>query len=99
MHSYLRAIGFSHCKSRKHLEDIYRHTLRNPNRKIMTTISVDTSLIQLEKDFGQGIGLTLIGEYDINGSLSIEHYFPYVKGESFLSFERIHIEKQTDKES
>lgn len=99
MHSFLRAIGFSKIKSRKQLEQIYYHTLREPNRKVITTISVDTSLIQLEKDFGPSLGLALIGEYDINGDLSIEHYYPYLKGDSFMEYESISIEKQTDKES
>ncbi len=99
MHSYLRAIGFSKIKSRKQLEQIYFHTLREPNRKVVTTVNVDTSLIQFEKDFGPSMGLTLIGEYDINGALSIEHYFPYMKGDSFMEYENISIEKQTDKES
>ncbi|MBQ8413120.1 MAG: DUF3881 family protein [Lachnospiraceae bacterium] len=99
MHSYLRAIGFSKIKSRKQLEKIYALCLKRPNRKIMTTISIDTSLIQFEKDFGESIGLTLLGEYDVNGALSIEHYFPYIKGDSFMNYESITIEKQTDKES
>lgn len=99
MHSYLRAIGFSKIKSRKQLEKIYALTLKRPNRKVMTTVSIDTSLMQFEKDFGPSIGLTLIGEYDVNGALSIEHYFPYIKGDSYIDYEHISIEKQTDKES
>lgn len=99
MHSYLRAIGFSSIKSRNQLESVYRSTLSSPNRKIVTTVSVNTSLIQFEKDFGEHIGIALIGEYDINGNLSIEHYFPYVKGISYECYDYISIEKQTDKES
>lgn len=99
MHTYLRAIGFSNCKSRHQLEDIYRCTLNTPNRKIMTTISADTSLLQFEKDFGKDFGLSLIGEYDISDALSIEHCFPYMKGQRIMQFENIVIQKQTDKES
>ncbi|MBR3833013.1 MAG: DUF3881 family protein [Lachnospiraceae bacterium] len=99
MHSYLRAVGFSEIKTRKLLENIYVSSLKNPNRKMITTTGIDTSLIQFEKDFGANMGLTLVGEYDINGSLSIEHYFPYIKGDVFMEFENISIEKQTDKES
>ena len=99
MHSYLRAIGFSEIKTRKLLENIYVSSLKNPNRKMITTTGIDTSLIQFEKDFGEKMGLTLLGEYDINGSLSIEHYFPYLKGDVFMEFENISVEKQTDKES
>ena len=99
MHSYLRAVGSSKCKTRKQLENIYSTALRNPNRKMITTISIDTSLIQFEKDFGPSFGLTLVGEYGIDGDLSIEHYYPYIKGSSNIEMERIYIEKQTDKES
>ena len=61
MHSYLRAIGFSKYKSRRQLENIYSQILKNANRKIITTINVDTSLVQFEKDFGNGIGICLLG--------------------------------------
>ncbi len=99
MHTYLRAIGFSKCRSRRQLEHIYSSTLKSANRKIVTTIGIDTSLVQFEKDFGKSMGLALVGECDIEGNLSIEHYYPYIKGEVPTSFERITIEKQTDKES
>lgn len=99
MHSYLRAIGFSKIKSRKQLEKIYMASLSSPNRKVITTVSIDTSLIQFEKDFGQNIGIALVGEYDINNSLSIEHYYPYLRADRYMEYESITIEKQTDKES
>lgn len=100
MHAYLRAIGFSNIKNRKQLEKVYKEILHKPNRKIITNISSDTSLVQFEKDFGKNIGITLIGEFDIaSGSLSIEYYFPYVKGILSNKVEPIYIEKHTDKEA
>lgn len=35
----------------------------------------------------------------MNGALSIEHYYPYIKGTIISNYEEITIEKQTDKES
>ena len=99
MHSYLRAIGLSKYKSRRQLESVYRSCLGEPSRKVVTTVSVDTSLLQYEKDFAQNLGFALVGEVDAVGSCSIEHHFPYLKGDHFLEFENIQIEKQTDKES
>lgn len=99
MHRYLRAIGFSKIKSRKQLENIYHDTLSSPNRKTATTIGVDTTLIQIDKNFGDEIGLSLIGEIDSSGSLSIEHYFPYVRPSSYMEFEDIKVEPHCDKES
>lgn len=99
MHQYLRAIGFSKIKSRKQLESIYQETLSSPNRKTATTIGVDTTLIQIDKDFGHNIGLSLVGEIDASGSLSIEHYFPYVRPNSYTSFDEIKVERHCQKES
>lgn len=99
MHTYLRAIGFRDCRNRHQFEEIYRHTLNEPNRKIRTTISAGTSLLQVEKDYGKGFGLSLIGEYDDQDSLYIEHSFPYLKGSHPMQFESIKIQKQADKES
>ena len=99
MHSYLRAIGFSKYKSRRQLEPVYKSCLREPSRKEVTTISVDTSMLQFEKDFDKNLGISLVGEVDAAGACSIEHYFPYYKGRYFMEFEGISIEKQTDKES
>lgn len=103
MHSYLRAIGFSTCHSRRQLENIYHTVLSSPNRKTITTVNVDTSLFQMEKDFTDNridrMGLSLIGECDLTGNVSVEHYYPYLKGDTTLTFESITLEKQTDKES
>ncbi len=99
MHTFLRAIGFSKYKTRRHLEPVYKTCLREPSRKCITTVSVDTSLMQFEKDFCQNAGVALIGEVDSGGGCSIEHYFPYLKGEHFMHYESIAIEKQADKES
>ncbi len=99
MHSYLRTIGLTKYKTRKQLESVYRSCLSAPSRKIVTTVSVDTSLLQFEKDFDKNLGFALVGEVEASGSCSIEHYFPYLKGDHFLEFENIQIEKQTDKES
>ena len=99
MHKYLRAIGFSKIASRKQLESIYQQTLSNPNRKVATTIGVDTTLIQFFKDFGNGIGLSLVGEIDASGSLSIEHYFPYVIPQYAMEMDEIKVEKHCDKDS
>jgi hypothetical protein len=60
-------------------------------------------MIQLEKDFTDNrldrMGISLVGECDLLGSISIEHYYPYIKGDYTMEYESISVEKQTDKES
>ena len=60
MHSYLRAIGFSKITSRMLLEPVYRKVLAEPTRKTVTSVSADTKIIQLDRDFGDGFGLSLV---------------------------------------
>lgn len=99
MHGFLSAIGFSKIKNRQLLEPIYKEILRSPTRKIISTISADTRMIQMDKDFGKGFGISLIGEMAIDGSISIEHYFPYVTSNLITTQDRIFVEKHGDKES
>lgn len=75
MHSFLPAIGFTNIKNRQQLEPIYRQILSTPTSNQISTISSDTSLIQINKDFGDGFGISLIGEMSQDGALSIEYYF------------------------
>ena len=93
MHSFLRSIGFSKYKNRKQLEPLYKNILGEPNRKIITTVSVDTSMLQFERDYAEKMGVALVGEVDSTGTCSIEHHFPYLKGDYTLEFGNIAIEK------
>jgi hypothetical protein len=99
MHGFLRSIGFSKIKNRQLLEPVYRQILGSPTRKTLTNLSADTQLIQLDKDFSEYFGISLIGECAIDGSISIEHYFPYVRSNVITYQDQIYIERHGDKEA
>lgn len=99
MHNFLSAIGFSNIKNRRLLEPVYKQILGSPTKKSISNISADTQLIQLDKDFGDDFGISLLGERSIDGSISIEHYFPYVKSNIITWQNQIFIEKHGDKEA
>lgn len=97
MHSFLPAIGFSSINNRQQLEPVYRQILQSPSKKIITTISSDTHLVQISKDFGDNFGISLVGEMSSSGALSIEYYFPYVNSQLATDHLNIYAEKYTDK--
>ncbi len=99
MHSYLRAVGFSKIKNKRMLNPILKSIIANPTKRTISTISTDTRIIQLDKDFGEGIGLSMVGELDLEGNVSWEYHFPYVKSRALLEEDRIFIEKHGDKQS
>ena len=99
MHSYLRSIGFSDIKNRRQLTPITKEIIANPTTKNIVTVDADTRLVQLNKDFGKPFGISLVGEMDIDNTISFEYYFPYVRSSFIMNQERIYIEKHGDKES
>lgn len=99
MHSYLRSIGFSDIKNRRQLTPITKEIIANPTTKNIVAVDADTRLVQLNKDFGKHFGISLVGEMDIDNTISFEYYFPYVRSSFIMNQERIYIEKHGDKES
>lgn len=99
MHSFLPAVGFSNIKNRQMLEPIYREILHSPTKKAVSAISADTRMVQFDKKFGDGFGISLVGEMAIDGSISIEYYFPFVRSGILTDGESICVEKHADKNS
>ncbi len=99
MHSYLSSIGFSNIKNRRLLAPVLKDLISSPTKRTISTISADTRMIQINKDFGDGFGLSFVGELDIEGNVSYEYYFPYLKSPHPMCQDRIYIEKHGDKES
>ena len=71
MHSYLRSIGFSDIKNRRQLTPITKEIIAYPTTRNIITVDADTRLVQLTKDFGEGFGISLVGEMDIDNTVSI----------------------------
>lgn len=99
MHHYLRAIGFSRIRTLKQLNELLDDTVAHPSSRSITTIGTDTSMVQASKEFGDTYGISIIGEYDSDNHLVVEHYFPYVIGTTTKWEDSILVESHTDKEA
>ena len=67
MHQYFRAVGFSNLKSLHQLDQVQKELRHNPDRRIVVSRSLFTSLVQLDKEYGDGIGISVIGEMNAEG--------------------------------
>ncbi len=99
MHSYLRAIGFSKLKKNSEQSKLIAFALSNASEKKEIEIGSDTKLIQINYEFGKNIGLTIIGEYNNDDILDIDHIFPYCIGDHTTEQADIQIESHSDKEA
>lgn len=99
MHSYLRAIGFSEVKNKKELSRIIQHVREYPDAKKITEINEDINFAELSKEFYEGIGLCLVGDYDEENKFIMDYYYPYFMGKGITTNEEVVVEKHAEKES
>ena len=85
MHKYLRAVGFSSIKNIKQLEPLFKSVIENPDKRIAVCADdSDISAMQIDRDFGEDIGISMVGELDEAGNFLMEHYFPYVRPDIYV---------------
>ncbi|MEG2440478.1 MAG: DUF3881 family protein [Acetivibrio sp.] len=96
MHSYLRAVGFSHVTSRAELEKIVGIVMDKPSEKYISKISRIEAITEIKKEFAEGIGVAIRGIYDEKGFFHLEHYFPYFTAKQVTTKEDIVINKRVD---
>lgn len=99
MHSYLRAIGFSKLKNKGEQNKLITAALNDATDRREIGIGSDTLLVQVNRTFGKGIGISIIAECDSEGTLNIDHSFPYCLGSHITTQPDIQIEPHTDKEA
>lgn len=99
MHSYLRAIGFSKLKNKREQNTLITSALENATDKMEIEIGSGIRLVQINQSFGKNLGISIIGEYDNEEILSIDHFFPFCLGYHTTEQADIQIEPHTDKEA
>lgn len=98
MHSYLRAIGFSNIKRDKELEPLLKEVSDKFDTKVDAKEDTGSEFIELSKEFGPDIGITICGEKDEDG-FHREYYFPYMRGSGVTTREDVGIEKHGPRDS
>ena len=69
MHKYLRAVGFSSIKNIKQLEPLFKSIIEKPDKRIAVCADdSDISAMQIDRDFGEDIGISMVGELDEAGN-------------------------------
>ncbi|MBQ4059656.1 MAG: DUF3881 family protein [Lachnospiraceae bacterium] len=99
MHSYFRAIGFSKLKNKSEQNKLITAALNDATDKKEIEVNSETKLLQFNRSFGCGLGISIIAELDENGTISIDHSFPYCNGYHSTTQPDIQIEPHSDKEA
>jgi hypothetical protein len=99
MHSYLRAIGFSNIIDRVELNELLEMVREQATDVKTLQTGGTTELTEISMMFGEGLGITIRGEKDKNGKFHMEHYYPYLNGQTVSTSEEVGINKRVDTEA
>lgn len=104
MHKYMRAIGFSRFESRQKLQELLTDVVLNSDRRAITMNSVygyreNMLLGEFCKNFADGLGIAVCGEFDEDEKFTYEYYYPYLDGSGITSCEDVSVERHADKDS
>ena len=104
MHKYMRAVGFSHFENRRQLQELLTEVVMNSDRRAMTMDAVSsykdhTLLGEFCKNFADGLGIAVCGEFDDDEKFIYEYFYPYLDGGGITSYEDVSVERHADKDS
>ena len=78
MHKFLRAVGFSKIKDRKELTYLITNSIQNAQRREYVTDNEGHMMAEFYRDFADGVGVCVCGEFDEEDKFTYEYYYPYV---------------------
>lgn len=99
MHKYMRAIGFSTLESRKKLQELLAEVVVRADRRAVTMSQNNTLLGEFSKNFAEGLGIAVCGEFDDEEKFIYEYYYPFLEGSGITSYEDVSVERHADKDS
>lgn len=102
MHRFLRTIGFRGFRgfrSKKQLDELLKECIRNADSEKIAVDSSGCEFIQITKMFHENFGIVICGQYEDDGSFSMEYYYPFFMGQGISTNEQIDIERHADHES
>lgn len=99
MHKYMRAVGFSSFESRRKLQELLTEVVLNSDKRAVTINDENMLLGEFSKNFAEGLGIAVCGEFDEEEKFTYEYYYPYLDGDGITSYEDVSVERHADKDS
>mgnify|MGYP002508032683 CR=1 FL=1 len=98
MHQYLKAIGFGNIRTKNELVQLLKKTEDEYTHQMIVSYNEEADYCELQKEYGQGIGITLCGEIDGQERFEADSYFPYFEGSGITTHEDVIVERRIVKE-
>ncbi len=93
MHKFLRAVGFSSIKNRHELTNLITSSIQNAQRRAYVTNNENVILAEFARDYADGIGVAVCGEFDDQDKFIYEYYYPYLIPTAVSTEEDLNVER------
>jgi hypothetical protein len=99
MHKYLKSVGFSKLTKRRQMEEIVYDVIENYDEKVAVENHPEGIFIEYLKYYGSDSGISVCGLYDEDQKFHVEYCYPFFRGSSITTQEKVTVERHSDKES
>lgn len=102
MHQYLRAVGFSQPPRRLDIFNLIKSGIAGTPayRAYTTNVEEEDSLLaQYDIALGDGIGISVCGQFDDGDEFFPEYYYPYLDSDDISTDEAVTVERRIDNNS
>ena len=97
MHQYLKAIGFNKM-SKSELQELLEQVKAHFTHQTIVSYNEMEDFCELQKEYGQDIGITICGELDEGDVFHGDYYFPYYQGSGVTTYAEVTIERKYERE-
>lgn len=94
MHQYLEAIGFNNISNKKELKALLKDVKENCTHQTIVSYKPGEDFCEFQKEYGQGMGITICGELDDDEQFEEAYYFPYFEGSGVTTYADISVERK-----
>lgn len=81
------------------MQKIVQLVIRDATERKYVSKADDTIFAEYRKDFGEGMGIAVCGEYSDEDEFEFDYCYPYLIGSNVSSYEDISVERHAEKES
>lgn len=99
MHKFLRAVGFSEYTDKNQIQQLIRDIILQADDRSYSSKGEKGLLSEFDRNFAEGIGIAVCGEFDEEDNYNFSYYYPYLKSDITSTAEDLSIERHTSKES
>ena len=99
MHKFLRAVGFREYTDKKRIRQLIRDVVLHADQRSYIAQEDGTVWAEFDRNFADGIGIAVCGEFDGEDNFSYDYYYPYLSPGMVSTGEDVSVERHAFRES